>query len=189
MRLALLRARARDACRNNAIARAAVDRMTSDFIGTGVSPKPLAKTETMRMRLIDTWEAWSLECDADGQTDFYGLQTLAMRSMLESGEVLALLETDEATGIPLKIRLIESDHLPFKNETLSNGHRIIDGIELDKRGRRVAYWLHPNHPGDLNILRTTIRCAWMPAACCIFSRPRVQVSCAVYRRLRRCLCA
>ncbi|CAM3794286.1 Phage portal protein [Castellaniella denitrificans] len=151
MRLALLRARARDACRNNAIARAAIDRMTSDFIGIGVSPKPLAQAETMRMRLIDSWEAWSLECDADGQTDFYGLQTLAMRSMLESGEVLALLEPDEATGIPLKIRLIESDHLPFKNETLDNGHRIIDGIELDKRGRRVAYWLHPNHPGDINI--------------------------------------
>lgn len=152
MRLALLRARARDACRNNAIARAAIDRMTSDFIGTGVSPKPLADTEDMRMQLIDTWEAWSLECDADGQTDFYGLQTLAMRSMLESGEVLGLLEPDEATGIPLKIRLIESDHLPFKNEMLKNGNRIIDGIELDRRGRRVAYWLHPNHPGDHNLI-------------------------------------
>ncbi|WP_322999970.1 phage portal protein [Castellaniella sp.] len=151
MRLALLRARARDAYRNNAIARAAIDRMTSDFIGTGVSPKPMAKSEDVRMRLIDSWEAWSLECDADGQTDFYGLQTLALHAMFESGEVLALLEPDDATGIPLKIRLIESDHLPFKNETLSNGHRIIDGIELDKRGRRVAYWLHPNHPGDLNL--------------------------------------
>lgn len=151
LRLGLLRARSRDAYRNNAIARAAIDRLVSDIIGSGVSPKPMARTEDMRVKLIDTWEGWSIFCDADGQTDFYGLQTIALRSMLESGEVLALLESDEADGIPLKIRLIESDHLPFKNERLANGHRIIDGIELDARGRRVAYWLHPNHPGDFDL--------------------------------------
>lgn len=148
MRLALLRARSRDAYRNNAIARAAIDRMVADVIGTGVSPKPLAEAENTRMQLIDLWEAWSTVCDAEGQTDFYGLQTLAFHAMLEAGEVLALLEDDDADGIPLKIRLLESDHLPFKNERLSNGNRIVDGIELDARGRRVAYWLHPNHPGD-----------------------------------------
>ncbi|KXA71066.1 phage portal protein [Bordetella hinzii] len=151
LRLGLLRARSRDAYRNNAIARAAIDRMVADFIGTGVSAKPLADSESLRMRLIDEWEAWSDVCDADGQTDFYGLQTLAMHAMLESGEVLALLETDDANGVPLKIRLLESDHLPFKNERLPNGNRIVDGIELDARGRRVAYWLHPNHPGDADI--------------------------------------
>jgi len=147
-RLGLLRTRSRDAYRNNAIARAAIDRMVADVIGMGVSPKPMAESETLRMRLIDTWESWSSVCDADGQTDFYGLQTLAFHAMLESGEALALLEGDEADGIPLTIRLLESDHLPFKNERLPNGNRIIDGIELDARGRRVAYWLHPNHPGD-----------------------------------------
>lgn len=151
LQLAMLRARSRDACRNNAIARAAVDRMTSDFIGSGVSPKAMAKNEGLRERLLDAWEDWSSVCDADGQTDFYGLQTLAFRAMLESGEVLALLEPDDANGVPLKIRLLESDHLPFLNRTLPNGNRIVDGIELDRRGRRVAYWLHPNHPGDPNV--------------------------------------
>ncbi|WP_269497247.1 phage portal protein [Castellaniella sp. S9] len=150
-RLGLLRARSRDACRNNPIARAGIDRLTSDIVGEGVSPKPLADDESMRVKIIDAWEAWSDECDMDGQTDFYGLQTMAIRAMLESGEVLALLEPDEATGIPLKIRLLESDHLPFKNETLKNGGRIIDGIELNARGQRVAYWLHPNHPGDSSL--------------------------------------
>ncbi|MFA5632679.1 MAG: phage portal protein [Porticoccaceae bacterium] len=151
LRLALLRARSRDAYRNNAIARAAVDRLVSDIIGSGVSPKPMARTEDMRVQLINTWESWSMFCDADAQTDFYGLQTVALRAMFESGEVLGLLESDDADGIHLKIRLIESDHLPFKNERLTNGNRIVDGIELDARGRRVAYWLHPNHPGDFDL--------------------------------------
>lgn len=148
LRLALMRSRSRDACRNNPIARAAVDRITSDYIGSGISPKPLITDEALRIAVIDAWENWSLECDADGQTDFYGLQTLALRSMLESGEVLALLESDLANGIPLKIRLLESDHLPFKNQSLPDGARIVDGIELDSRGKRVAYWLHPSHPAD-----------------------------------------
>lgn len=51
MRLGLLRARSRDSYRNNAIARAAIDRMVADVIGTGVSPKPLAEAESMRMQL------------------------------------------------------------------------------------------------------------------------------------------
>jgi len=155
MNLAVLRARSRDACRNNPIARAAIDRMVTDIIGTGVSPKPMAASGSLRMQLIDTWEAWSLTCDADGQTDFYGLQYLALRAMLESGEVLGLLEHDARHDIPLSIRLLESDHLPFKNERLGNGHVIVDGIELDTRGRRVAYWLHPHHPNDFDIIDNT----------------------------------
>lgn len=146
--LPMLRARSRDACRNNPIARAAVERMVTDVIGAGISPKPVIESEALRMRLIDQWEAWSAECDVDGQTDFYGLQTLAMRAMLESGECFAVLDTGSAAGIPLRIRLLESDHLPFKNEKLKNGNIIVDGIEFDAKGRRVAYWLHPRHPGD-----------------------------------------
>lgn len=152
IKLPMLRARSRDACRNNPIARAAVERLVTDVIGTGVSPKPLADSERLRLRLIDTWESWSVACDADGQTDFYGLQTLAMRAMFESGEVLALLEPSDAAGVPLQIRLLESDHLPFKNETLKNGNRIVDGIEINARGQRVAYWLHPHHPGDGDVV-------------------------------------
>jgi lambda family phage portal protein len=146
--LPMLRARSRDACRNNPIARAAVERMVTDVIGAGISPKPVIESEALRMRLIDQWEAWSAECDVDGQTDFYGLQTLALRAMLESGECFAVLDTSSAAGIPLRIRLLESDHLPFKNEKLKNGNIIVDGIEFDAKGRRVAYWLHPRHPGD-----------------------------------------
>jgi len=151
MHLGLLRARSRDACRNNPIARAAIERMVTDIIGSGIAPKSLAAGDDLRMALIDAWEAWSLDCDYEQQTDFYGLQTRALRAMLESGEVLALLEADPASGIPLKIRLLESDHLPFKNERLNSGHQIVDGIELDTRGRRVAYWLHPRHPADVDL--------------------------------------
>lgn len=150
--LPLLRSRSRDACRNNPIARAAVERMVSDMIGNGVSPKPLIKDEALRLQIIELWEAWSAGCDMDGQTDFYGLQSLLARSWLESGEVFVLLvptsSADAPAAVPLQLRVLESDHVPMKNERLSNGNRIVDGVEFDDRGRRVAYWIHPSHPGD-----------------------------------------
>lgn len=65
-----------------------------------ISPKPVIESESPRMRLIDQWKAWSAECDVDGQTDFYDLQTLALRAMLESGECLAALDTGTAAAIP-----------------------------------------------------------------------------------------
>lgn len=146
--LPLLRARARDAVRNNPIARAAVERITTDVIGVGVTPKPRIESERLRTRMVELWEAWADEADADGQTDLYGLQTLAFRSMIESGECLAVFTSEPAAGIPLRVRLLESDHLARKTEMLAAGRRIVDGIELDAQGRRVAYWLHPRHPGD-----------------------------------------
>lgn len=38
------------------------------------------------------FERWMAECDADGQLDFYGLQTLIRREMVEAGEVLVRRE-------------------------------------------------------------------------------------------------
>ena len=41
------------------------------------------------------FERWTAECDADGQLDFYGLQTLICREMVEAGEVLVI----DAAGV------------------------------------------------------------------------------------------
>lgn len=145
--LPLLRSRARDACRNNPIARAAVERMVADMIGGGVSPKPTLADEAQRLDLINLWESWSDVCDFDGGTDFYGLQTLIARSWLESGEVFVQLVPTRG-AIPLQLRVLESDFVPLKSQRLGNGGRIVDGIEFDAEGRRVAVWVHPRHPAD-----------------------------------------
>jgi lambda family phage portal protein len=37
------------------------------------------------------------------------------------------------------------------NQYAANGNWIMNGIELDMRGKRAAYWFYPYHPGDMPI--------------------------------------
>jgi lambda family phage portal protein len=51
--------------------------------------------------------------------------------------------------VPLQLQLLEAEHLPMgKNENLPNGNVIRAGIEFDQIGRRVAYHLYREHPGE-----------------------------------------
>ena len=98
------------------------------------------------------WLRWTDEADADGLTDFYGLQAIACRAVMESGECLIRLRPRRPTdgfSVPLQLQLIEGEHLPTtKNEKLENGNYIRAGIEFNAIGKRVAYHLYRAHPGD-----------------------------------------
>ena len=145
----IVRSRSRDLARNNLTARAAFDRWVSTLIGSGIAAKPLCADAALRRQLVTMWESWSDACDYDGQTDYYGLQSLAVRSMLEGGEMLLRLVPSRAAGIELQLQALEGEHLSYKSEPrLTAGGKIIDGVEFDAQGRRAAYWVHPQHPGD-----------------------------------------
>jgi lambda family phage portal protein len=74
--------------------------------------------------------------------------------MLESGEVLARFRPrypGDMLSVPLQIQLLEADHLDESFESINpqNGNPIRMGIEFDKNiGKRVAYWLYRDHPGE-----------------------------------------
>jgi lambda family phage portal protein len=145
-----LKARARAAVRNDPWASKALDSMVSNLIGTGVVARPASKDSALRETLNDLWQGWAEECDSTDILDLYGIQSLVARSWLESGEVFIRLRSryPEDMEVPLQLQVIESDQVSFKNEVLSNGHIIRSGIEYDALGCRVAYWIHPNHPGE-----------------------------------------
>jgi lambda family phage portal protein len=151
--LNVLRQRSRDLIRNNGYASNAIRELTSQCIGTGITAQ--AKTQNnaaVSQQINDAWRRWVDECDADGQLDFYGLQRLAVRSVFESGEALVRVRPrlmKDGLYVPFQLQVIESDYLDHtKTEELKNGGRIIQGVEFDPLGRRVAYWLYRDHPGD-----------------------------------------
>jgi len=79
-----------------------------------------------------------------------------MRTVVESGECIVTRQrstSDEALGIPFRLRVLEPDYLDLSQDgvTGSAGGPIIKGVEYDARGRRVAYWLYTYHPGALSL--------------------------------------
>ncbi len=149
--LARLRDRARDLVRNTPHAANAVRVLSGRMIGTGITPRFKGAG---RQQASDAWRWFADAADYDGDTDFYGLQALLARTVAESGEALVLKRPAASSAnlkVPLQLQVLEPDYLDdLKNaDLLPSGGRIVQGVELDAQGRRVAYWIFDRHPGDL----------------------------------------
>ena len=149
----LQRARARQLVRTNPYASNAAASFAAHAAGCGIKPSSLVEDGALKDQIQRLWLAWTDEADADGLTDFYGLQTMAARAMFEAGECFFRFRArrpEDGLSVPLQLQMLSSEHLPLaKCETLPNGNEIIFGIELDRIGRRVAYHFHRTHPGDV----------------------------------------
>lgn len=147
--LARLRNRSRDLVRNNPYGTRAINALVGGIVGSGF----VAVLPKNRDEVASAWAEFTRQCDADGELNFDGIQALAARSMEESGEVLVRLRwrpPSDGLAVPLQLQVLESDHLDtYRTQPLANGAKILSGIEFDAIGRRVAYWLFPEHPGDI----------------------------------------
>ncbi|MDN2565262.1 phage portal protein [Aquibium sp. A9E412] len=148
---ALLRDRMRDLVRNNPHAAKAVAVLVNNIIGAGIMPRAASGDDTLDRKVDALFERWTAECDADGQLDFYGLQTLICREMVEAGEVLVrrrLRRASDGLPVPLQLQVLEADFLDAAKSGAIGAGRLVQGIEFDPVGKRRAYWLHAEHPGD-----------------------------------------
>lgn len=85
---ALLRDRMRDLVRNIPHATKAVAVLVNNIAGSGIMPRAASGDDKLDRKVDALFTRWTADCDADGQLDFYGLQTLICREMVEAGEVL-----------------------------------------------------------------------------------------------------
>lgn len=157
--LSRLRGQARDLNRNNPWARRGLRRILSDTVGCGILPKASGRGADL---IKERWKTWAhtLECDAAGQCTFYAMQRLILRTIAESGEVLIrrrFRRPEDGLSVPLQLQVLEPDYLDTGKDgiRLPNGGEIIQGIEIDAIGRRVAYWLFDRHPGGNQVVNPT----------------------------------
>lgn len=151
-----IRNRASDAVRNDWSGESSIQKWTTTLIGIGITPRITRIASKERKAYFkDLWDDFVQKCDADGVLNFYGLQTLAVRSWLERGEVFIRKRSrraDSGLPVPLQVQLIEADFVPLLDadtyQGLPRGNKIRQGIERDSRGQRVAYWMYAEHPGD-----------------------------------------
>lgn len=154
--LAALRELSRDLIRNNGWARRGVQAIVNNTVGWGIQPKAIGVEENLAALAVETWGDWanSTRCDYDGRMPFYGLEALVLQTVVISGEALVVRQpagAAEELDIPLRVQVLEPDYLDSNRDGPVGGestNQIIQGIEFDRAGRRVAYWLYKAHPGS-----------------------------------------
>lgn len=159
-----LRERSRDLNRNDAFASAITGTVTINIVGTGLRPqcrldRTILSLEEVAAREFEkaaerVWRRWCPHADAGNRLDFYGMQALVQRQILENGEVilLPLRLKDSWRPYALAFEIIEADRLETPYDQRSNP-RIRDGVELGERGEPIAYHIRKRHPGDVLLAR------------------------------------
>jgi lambda family phage portal protein len=168
-----LRERTRDLAMNAPIGTAAVNVTRTNVVGAGLVPKPkidyeflgISQEEAMALQQkikkeFDLWASGTF-CDANDQHSFYELQQIAFADWLKNGEEFALIQyEDEQEYMPyqLRIKLIEADRVCSPGSmnaeyfgydiTKKDGNVIMNGLELDQKGKVVAYWISSTFPGE-----------------------------------------
>ncbi len=169
--LRLLRARGRELVRNNPIARHFLNMLSANVVGpAGIRYQSLVRKangdiDTATNKLIETsWLEWCKKgnCTVDGKLSMRAVQSLSLKTEAMDGEsfVRKVRGFNNKWGFALQtIDADQVDHLfsrPAGNRSGDTEVRL--GIEVDKWGKPVAYWVNPGHPSDFggSLLRESI---------------------------------
>lgn len=159
--LPTLRQRSRDLNRNDAHASAITGTVVANVVGTGLRPqsRPDADALAIESKNVETfsrlaeraWRRWCPTADSQNRMDFYEIQALVKRQILENGEVFILplmIKDEPGRRYSLALEVIEADRVSTPLGMASNPN-IRDGIELGSRGEPIAYHIRKRHPGDV----------------------------------------
>lgn len=149
-----LRERSAELYERNLYARGIIRRLVTNVINTGLDLE-VAPEESIIGREEGSLDEWAEEvenrwriwarapgrCDALQLRGFGRLQASAWMEALVSGDVLVALDQDRATNLP-RVRLFDGRAVQSPPHQPRRGHRIVEGVELDSRGRQVAYWIY-----------------------------------------------
>jgi len=81
--------RSRDLIRNDPHGTRIASVIANSAVGTGITPQADTGDPGTDEIINEEFKFWSEECDAEGQLDFWGLQHLGVRSIVESGASLS----------------------------------------------------------------------------------------------------
>lgn len=128
--------------RNSGIVNRLADLFEEYTVGPeGLRFVPSSSDQEWNTRAAEWWEGWCSMCDVTSQFNFGTIQSLAARSQFIDGELFVLLtngrEREGGRSYP-RIQLVES-HRVETPPSLFTTAAIVDGVQVDKRGRPIAY--------------------------------------------------
>lgn len=160
-----IRARSRDASRNNPLGGGALLVLDVNVIGTGLKLRPqinnrilgLSREEvkffTRALQSRFALATAGVEFDIKRTSTWGELQQLGFRAAMESGDALIMTPTLKRIGSPFstKVQIVEGDRVTNPGHNLFNTPQLISGVEMDRHGAPTAYWVEQSHPGSLNL--------------------------------------
>jgi len=176
---ATLRQRSRMLYMASPVAAAAINTNRTKIVGTGLTLKSSVDSDILRISPEDAklwqrkteaeWRLWAKKkeaCDASRLNNFAGLQQLALKAWLMSGDVFAVIKRGEPTRFnpySLRLQLVEADRISTPldyggHHVITEGiipegqpgatHRVHDGVEVDEGGGVLAYHIRSTYPGQ-----------------------------------------
>lgn len=145
-----IRQRAQYQVRNNPWLANGINTLIANAVGTGIAAQSQHRNPEVRQAIDRLFSRWSDECDATGNSDWAGLQGLALRQVLEGGESFGRLRVrrqSDGLSVPLQVELLDPDQVPNHSRELGGNGRIVAGVEFDAVGRRTAYHVYRWRPG------------------------------------------
>ena len=156
--LKTLRARSRELAINNDYARRFLDMTTTNVVGAkGIQLQVRARDlggpldQTANSILEDSFKAWGElgVCTVDGQMTWLDAQRMFIESVARDGECFVLKVTDGSNPWRFRLQFIDPDRIDVEyNGSASNGAEIRMGVEIDKGGKPLAYYVDQKHPDD-----------------------------------------
>ncbi len=162
-----LRARAQDLDRNNPHAHRGLSVLTRSVIGTGIEGRAGAAPARIQQQANAAWLAHGKRgvFDVEGQHTRAALTYYAMRAERRDGEAFVRrIWEPSLRPVPWRAQVLEASLLDeTKTQALPDGGRIVQGIELNAAGRRVAYWFRTQHPAEALVFSPQVQSVRVPA--------------------------
>jgi lambda family phage portal protein len=134
--------------------------MTTNVIGTGIRPQCRVDKDSLgiseksadnfQRKAERIWKLWTPYADAGERMDFYEIQQLVDRQILENGEaiIVPLMLKQKGRPYSLALQLIESDRLD--TPIGKRGDKAIrSGVRIGEKGEPLSYFIKKTHPGDI----------------------------------------
>ena len=117
----------------------------NNSIGRGIKPQANTGKDKKDDLLESIWNSRMHDLFPAEGINIWDGQRTAMRKYLEDGEIF--IKPSKLPDRPLFFELIEADRVATPNDR-THETNITAGIEKDKYGIPVAYWVSKKHPGD-----------------------------------------
>ncbi|MHC4646821.1 MAG: phage portal protein [Planctomycetota bacterium] len=160
-----LRQRSSQLFHENLYARGLIRRFVTNIINTGLTLEAVPEesviglsdneaevwSETVENR-FGLWAKSPTLCDFEQRRTFGQIQAEALTEALISGDVLVILRMSPQTKLP-QVQLVSGNKVqtPYRKKTIRAGNEIKNGVEINRSGRQVAYWIVDNEGNEKRI--------------------------------------